>query len=192
MQDESLRSALRDRTRGLHDRLDATLTGVGGRVVDAADYVRVLRVLHALHTIADAPLARWARTSPLGREIDRSRLPDRAPRYAADLAVLGHEAPQQQGPATDGVTDERGLALLYLVSGSAAGARVLLRGLPDTVPTAARSGLTDAAAPSSTQLWRQTCALLERSTIPELRDAVVAEACAVLELLLDRTELLAS
>ncbi len=191
MQDESLRSALRDRTRGLHDQLDAALTGTGGRVADVAGYVRVLRVLHALHTFADAPLAQWGRTSPLAGEIDASRLPDRAPRYAADLGVLGHEAPQQ-GPATNDVRDGRGIALLYLVSGSAAGARVLLRGLPDGVPAAARSGLTDAAAASSTQLWRQACALLERPTTPELRDAVVDEACEVLELLLDRTELLTS
>lgn len=194
MAQASLRSVLRDRTRGKHAELDAALTGPGGQIADMTGYVRVLRSLHRLHCHADAALRTWTSTSPLASGLDPDLVPDRASAYAADLAVLGETVPTT--PRNDkAVDDARGLALLYLVAGSAAGARVLLRGLPDAVPTHARRGLTDAAGRSSTVLWREAVALLERPTGPELQESVVAEATAVLQLLLDGTgqpELMAS
>lgn len=190
MDQESLRSALRDRTRGLHTRLDTALAGSDGRVADVAGYVRVLDVLHTMHAHADGPLSRWARTSPLACGLDPTLVPDRAAAYAADLAVLGVEVGSVER-VTRPVGEPRGLALLYLVAGSAAGARVLLRGLPDAVPGAARRALSQAAGRSSTTFWRQTCALLARPVEPGLLDATVAEACDVLGLLIARQELVA-
>jgi heme oxygenase len=192
--ESGLRWALRQRTHQLHAQLDDSLAGPHGQVTDLPGYVRLLRTLHALHDAADGPLARWASTSPLAVPLRGTALPDRAPSYAADLAALGEQLPPRRGadePATPG--DPRGLALLYLLAGSAAGARVLLRGLPAAVPGDARRGLTDAAAPASSRLWRETCRLLGGDTVPErLHDATVAEARGVMAWLLDRTQPVAS
>lgn len=194
----SLRPALRVRASGLHDRLDAAMTGPDGRVHDLPTYVRVLRTLHTLHTYVDHPLAHWAATSPLAVGVPRELVPDRAAAYSADLRTLGVESPPSgqeppaHEPSTAPVTDARGLGLLYLVAGSSIGARVILRGLPASVPAEARTGLTDAAAPSSTRLWRATQSLLARPVEPELADAVGDEVCAVFELLLQQQELVAS
>lgn len=192
MHDGSLRTLLRDRTRELHHQLDTTLAGPDGRVGDVAGYVRVLTVLHALHRHADAALRHWAGTSPTADGLDAASLPDRAPAYAADLARLGRPPRTVRTAGAAPVSDGRGLALLYLVAGSAAGARVLLRGLPASVPAAARTGLTDAAAPRSTTLWRDTCSLLSRPTEPALQQAAVTEASAVMAMLLDGHEQVAS
>jgi heme oxygenase len=188
----TLRSALRQRTRRLHGRLDDVLGGPRGRVEDLPGYVRVVSSLHALHEAADRPLARWGRTSPLAASLPLSALPDRAPLYAADLAELDEPVVPPPPVDEDQVSDARGLALLYLLSGSAAGARVLLRGLPSTVPDAARRGLTDAAAPASTRLWRETCSLLAGDAIPgRLIEPTADEALAVMQWLVDRAELVA-
>lgn len=184
--EEGLRSALRHRTRHLHTRLDDSLAGPHGQVTDLSGYVRLLRTMHALHAVADRPLARWARTSALAAPLRVAALPDRAPSYAADLVALGEPAPAPADEGPSGPSDARGLALLYLLAGSAAGARLVLRGLPATVPDGARRGLTDAAAPASTRLWRETCALLEGGIVPDgLHEATVAEACEVMEWLLE-------
>ena len=177
----------------MHGRLDDLLSGPDGGVRDVPGYVRVLRTLHALHVHADRPLARWARTSPLAGSVTVSALPDRAPLYAADLALLGeHPAAPMPPDGMDPVDDARGLALLYLLTGSAAGARVLLRGLPPSVPSGARRGLTDAAAPSSTGLWRETCSLLSGDAVPaHLHEPAAAETLAVMEWLVGRAELVA-
>src|SRR5688500_1997928 len=172
MQQESLRSALKDRTRGLHARLDAALTGPDGRVGDRSGYVRVLSVLHTLHARADVPLARWARTSPLAAGLDPAVVPDRAHAYEADLATLGVAAPPVA--PVERLTDAGGLALLYAVAGSSVGARVVLRGLPDAVPLEARRGLTDAAGRGATTLWRQAQEVLSRPLDGALHVAVVA------------------
>jgi hypothetical protein len=177
----------------MHGRLDDMLGGPHGQVEDLPGYVRVIRSLHSLHELADRPLARWARTSPLASPLTVSALPDRAPLYAADLAELdepvGTAAPDDEGR----VPDARGLALLYLLSGSAAGARVLLRGLPPAVPARARQGLTDAAAPASTRLWRETCSLLAGADVPgSLHESTADEALGVMEWLVGRAELVAS
>lgn len=184
--EDGLRFALRQRTRHLHARLDDSLAGPHGQVTDLSAYVRLLRTMNALHAFADRPLARWARTSPLAGPLRSTAMPDRAPSYAADLAALGEPVTGPARGSDPAPTDAQGLALLYLLSGSAAGARLVLRGLPATVPHGARRGLTDAAAPASTRLWRQTCALLEGGTVPDrLHEATVAETCAVMEWLLD-------
>lgn len=188
MEKESLRAALRDRTRGLHDQLDTALTGPGGRVPDLPAYVRVLRSLHALHAHADGPLRSWAQRSSLASPLDPELLPDRSAAYAADLTALGETLTGAPAAPGDSVDDGRGLALLYLVAGSAAGARVLLRGLPDVVPAEARRGLTEAAGPASTRLWRATVSLLGRPPASTLGSAVVAEARAVLQRLIDESD----
>jgi heme oxygenase len=188
----TLRSALRQRTRQLHGRLDAMLGGPHGRVEDLPGYVRVVGSLRALHELADRPLTRWASSSTLAASLPMSTLPDRASLYAADLAELGEPVVPPASGDEDQVSDARGLALLYLLSGSAAGARVLLRGLPSSVPDAARRGLMDAAAPASTRLWRETCALLAGDVVPErLHEPAADEAHAVMQWLVDRAELVA-
>ena len=192
MEQGTLRFALRHRTRQLHGRPDEMLGSPHGQVSGVPGYLCVVRTLHALHALADRPLARWAGSSPLASSLTASGLPDRAPLYAADLAALDHPVTPPATGGADQVSDARGLALLYLLSGSAAGARVLLRGLPSTVPAGARRGLTDAAAPSSTRLWRETVSLLSGDTVPlPLHEPTAVETLAVMEWLVDRTELVA-
>lgn len=192
MDEVSLRSTLKDRTRGPHARLDAAMSGPDGRVGDLPTYLRVVRTLHTMHTYVDRPLAHWVATSPLADGIPEELVPDRAAAYAADLRSLGVESSPAQAPPASWIPDARGLALLYLVAGSSIGARVILGGLPAAVPADARRGLTEAAAPSSTQLWRATQALLSQPVGPKLADAVTDEVCQVFELLLDQQELVAS
>ena len=196
MGQESLRATLRAGTREQHSRLDTALAGPDGQVADTAAYVRIVRVMHALHSYADAPLARWATASPLAGHLPAALVPDRVAAYTADLRALGADdvpaAPPHGAQVPDSVDDARGLALLYVLAGSAVGARVLLRALPDTVPLEARAGLTDAASPASTQLWRSAQAVLSQPIDRDLVDGAVAEASRVFGLLLDRTELVAS
>lgn len=157
------RDVLRGRTREAHEALDRALTGPTGALGTAADYARVLRTLHALHAAGEGRLRRWADASRLvaGR-LDDVTLPDRAALYAGDLLALGEAPAVVPGAEEPGrpVDDAEGLALLYLMTGSAAGARILLRGLPDGVPRTARRGLSDAAGPESARLWTAVRTLL--------------------------------
>lgn len=190
--EQSLRSALRDRTRPLHARLDTALTGPAGQLPDVPGYVRVVATLHTLHRHADGPLRAWVHTSTVARGLDPALVPDRAAAYADDLRALGVQPDLRESPQGAAVGDAGGLARLYLLAGSAAGARVLLRALPTSVPEGARRGLTSAAGTASTRLWQETCSLLSQPFDEELQKAAVDEACAVLEMLLGRQELMAS
>ncbi len=154
---------LRERTTTAHAGLDAGLAGADRRVGDVAAYLRLLGVLASLHSATEAPLRVWVAATPWVREaLGEAALPERARLYAGDLARLGAATPAAPPPSVDGETydDARGLATLYLLAGSAKGARVLLRGLPDDLAPEARTGLRDAASRDSARLWGAVVAML--------------------------------
>jgi heme oxygenase len=188
------RDALRGRTREAHDALDRALTGPSGRLTGTQDYVRVLRTLHALHAWSEHRLRQWAAVSALAAGLpDDVVLPDRASLYAGDLRALGAEAAapdaaRGQGRRSDAVDEAEGLALLYLLGGSSAGARVLLRGLPADVPRAARRGLTDASGPESSRLWRAVLHLLAGPAQEPLATRAAEEADTLFAWLRERAE----
>ena len=78
--------------------------------------------------------------------------------------------------------------MLYLLGGSSAGARVLLRGLPDDVPRAARRGLTDASGPESSRLWQAVLRLLTTPAREPLATRAADEADALFGWLRERAE----
>ena len=144
---------LRERTSASHAGLDSGLTGDERRVADEPSYLRVLHVLAGLHADVEPALHAWVGATPWVREaLGGAPLPARAALFADDLASLGAPAPATQR-RPEVYDDARGLATLYLLAGSAKGARVLLKGLPDDVAPAARRGLTDAASRDSARLW---------------------------------------
>ena len=150
---------LRERTSVPHAGLDDSLTGDDRRVSDEASYLRLLHVLASLHVAVEDSLDAWVSSTPWVREaLGEAVLPARAALYADDLRSLGATPPGS--PAVEAYDDSRGLATLYLLAGSAKGARVLLRGLPDHVAPAARSGLTDAASRESARLWGAVVSVL--------------------------------
>ncbi len=150
---------LRERTSASHAGLDDSLTGDDRRVSDEASYVRLLHVLASLHAGVEGSLDAWVGQTPWVREALRGAvLPARADLFADDLRRLGASPPVR--PAAETYDDSRGLATLYLLAGSAKGARVLLRGLPEHVAPGARRGLTDAASRESARLWGAVVAVL--------------------------------
>jgi heme oxygenase len=163
---------LRRHTSRAHDSLDASLAD-DGRIADVAAYTRLLRVLADLHARAEDPLHSWLAATPWARDsLAEAPLSRRAGLFAADLSRLGAEArPVTPDPPYD---DARGLAALYLLSGSTNGARVLLRRLPSDVAPRARCGLTDAASSGSAHTWRAVRAMfgepLERAHPGRHRD----------------------
>ena len=190
----SWRDALRGRTRDAHEALDRALTGPSGRLSGTGDYVRVVSTLHALHAWSEHRLRRWAAASSLAAGLpDDLVLPDRASLYAGDLLALGAEVAdpdpgRDRGRRSVEVDDAEGLALLYLLGGSSAGARVLLRGLPDDVPRAARRGLTDASGPESSRLWQAVLRLLATPAREPLATRAADEADALFGWLRERAE----
>ena len=142
---------LRRHTGRAHDSLDASLADDG--IEDLAAYTRLLTVLADLHGRAEDPLHSWLAVTPWARDsLAEAPLSRRAELFAADLSLVGGEAPPViPDPPYD---DARGLAALYLLTGSTNGARVLLRSLPSDVAPQARSGLTDAASSGSAHTWR--------------------------------------
>ena len=148
---------LRRHTGRAHDSLDASLADEG-RIVDLAAYTRLLTVLADLHARAEDPLHSWLAATPWARDsLAEAPLSRRAGLFVDDLSRLGAEAPPvAPDPPYD---DARGLAALYLLSGSTNGARVLLRRLPSDVAPQARSGLTDAASSGSARTWRAVMAM---------------------------------
>jgi len=185
------RDVLRRRTREAHDALDRALTGPTGRVASSEDYLRVLHTLHALHAGSEERLRRWVDGSPLAAGIAGDvELPDRAALYAGDLLALGEPVPHEPDPTGSDhpVDDAEGIALLYLLSGSSAGARVLLHGLPEDVPRAARRGLTDAAGPGSARLWQAVRGLLAAPAEEPLASRAADEADALFGRLLAHVE----
>ena len=182
-----LRDVLRAGTREAHTALDRALTGGSRGVGSLDDYVRVLRTLHSLHRWSDDRLTSWAVGSELGRRLSGGTLPPgRSALYGLDLEALGAEPAdllRPPRPREAPVGDEEGVALLYLLGGSTAGARLLLRGLPAEVPAAARTGLTVASGPEAARWWRGVRGVLAQPVPGELARGAAREASALLDAL---------
>ena len=178
---------LRERTSASHAGLDVSLSGDERRVTDEAGYLRLLRVLATLHAEVEPPLHAWVAGTPwVGEALGGARLPARAALFADDLVSLGAQAPTRRTPGAEVYDDARGLATLYLLAGSAKGARVVLKGLPDHVAPGARSGLSDAASRDSAVLWGAVVGALGEplarahpTTHLELAEAAAEQAAAV-------------
>ena len=170
---------LRDRTRTAHEQLDAALTGPSGRISDTTGYVRLLTGLSSLHARTDEPLRAWTAGSDWARaHLDPADLPRRTALYASDRAALG-AADRTAEPGSPSCDDGQALGFLYVVAGSTAGARLVLRGLPDDLAPHARAGLSDAAAPAGARLWRD-CRTALTAPLPEELVARAADEAALL------------
>ena len=174
--------ALRDRTRTAHEQLDAVLTGPGGRIADTAGYVRLLTGLSSLHARTDEPLHAWTASSGWARaHLDPADLPRRSALYASDLAALG-AVDRTAAPQSTACDDGQALGFLYVVAGSTAGARLVLRGLPDDLAPHARAGLCDAAAPAGARLWRDCRTVLTVPLPEQLVERAADEAARLFRL----------
>ncbi len=173
---------LRDRTRTAHERLDAALTGPCGRISDTTGYVRLLAGLSSLHARTDEPLQAWTAGSGwAAAHLDPADLPQRTALYASDLATLG-AVDRTAAPQSTVCDDGQALGFLYVVAGSTAGARLVLRGLPADLAPHARAGLSDAAAPAGARLWRDCRHVLSVPLPEELVDRAADEAARLFQL----------
>lgn len=152
-----------------------------------SDYVRIVQLLHALHTSADPLLVAWAKNSNTNAHL---QIPLREPHFASDLQALGaaflprlslNNLPRT---AAGQLTEPAGIGLLYVVAGSSLGARVLLRHLPHSVPPQARAGLEHAASPPSVQLWTAVLTLLALPAPPEQTNSAAAACSLIFDALL--------
>lgn len=165
-----LRHWLKEGTRTLHDRLDASVPE-GEYLADDADYARFLQAQHA----ARAAIEAWAaRQMP-----DRLRPPPTASLIASDLRDLGATCPLPHSFAPPSGSDPLGVA--WAIGGSAMGNKTLLLRRRRAGAVRAERFLSD---PAGAAYFRS---LLPRLAIPlgeaEARPAVQA-AAAVFELFL--------
>lgn len=175
-------TALRERTRTAHEELDAALTGPAGRIASTTDYVRLLTALSSLHARTDEPLLAWtARSAWVRAHLDPADLPRRSGLYASDLEKLG-AVDRTTAPQPTDCDDGQALGFLYVVAGSTAGARLVLRGLPDDLAPHARAGLSDAAAPAGARLWRDCRSTLTVPLPEELVERAADEAARLFRL----------
>jgi heme oxygenase len=185
-QDASLRERLRRETRDLHDRLEAAVDAerqLGAR----ADYARYLRRLWRLHRSAEDDLCRRDFTA-FGFSYATRR---RSPLLEADLAALG--CPLTARGQRDLVTLPRlanpaaALGSVYVIEGSALGARVLLGQITAALGLNGGHGAAFfAGRPSEDrQMWRSVVAALNGidPSSPEA-DAAIAGARAMFTLFL--------
>ena len=159
----SLRHALKQRTRILHDELDGSL---GHAALDPRSYVAFLSVQYA----ARAPIERWA-----AREMAEGlRPPQTAALIAADLADLGTPLPAEADFAFPAGADPVGLA--WALGGSSMGNRAMLGQRRKAGFVAAERFLSD---PSTAAYFRELLPRIASPASAGTTDAAVAAAEAV-------------
>jgi len=153
MNEAGNRFALRDFTRGDHERLDALV----GHFGDGRTYARYLEGMAAFR-------------APVERALSEIDLPDSfgtwrpgliADELAQDLGDLGRHAAPDDGEFRLPADREGLLGVLYVLEGSALGARVLVRRAAALGFTAQHGARHLAAQTSRPQAWPQFVALLD-------------------------------
>ncbi|GJG88823.1 heme oxygenase [Gemmatimonadetes bacterium T265] len=143
----SLRAALRDGTRDLHDRTEAAFV-LGAPGVTRAEYVAVLGRLLGLYASAEAALAPWASAlAGYGLELAPRR---KTPLLRRDFRALGGApiggAPVGRGPGAGGPvvgipTVAHAFGTLYVLEGSTLGGQLLRRRLAPALGLTPEAGL---------------------------------------------------
>ncbi len=160
----TLRAALKERTRDLHDRLDRTVGGFATE--ETGPYGAFLAVQYA----ARASIERWA----LAELREDVRPPELAALIATDLAELSVPCPAMQTFVLPAGADWRGVA--WALGGSALGNKALLA-------ARRRAGLTGAARflsdPRTAVYFRRMLPMFEEPATPAIEEGAVAAAAAV-------------
>lgn len=163
----SPRHALRERTAGTHAALDLRI----GPLDTLDRYARYLRGMHAFRApleeaLAGTALPGWfAGWRPLAL----------GPALTADLADLGLGAGVPAAAAPPGVEESSTLlGVLYVLEGSALGARLLIRQARALGLSAQHGARHLALQTADTRSWRAFLALLERHPAIDLERAVGA------------------
>ncbi len=153
---------LRHGTAATHARIETipALARLLAPDLGTADYVAVLRAMHAFLAGTEPAVARALTARP-----DAAALLDGArPRaLAEDLAWFGAAAPPPIDPPALPDT-EAALGALYVIEGSGLGARVIARHLADRLGVAPGAGASfygGQTAEAARQRWRRLCALLD-------------------------------
>lgn len=163
-QSVTLRQVLKERTRVLHDQLDAAI-GQSALASDAG-YAGFLQTQYA----ARAPIERWARAS-----LDPRLLPPAtAALIAEDLQSLGNSLPDEESFAFPRRADPRGLA--WALGGSALGNKAMLTQRRRGGRTGSDLFLSDTA---TADFFRHLLPMLHITVADEEADAAVAGAEAV-------------
>lgn len=175
----TLRERLRHSTRAAHDALERAVR-IGDRIATRAGYVGHLEQLFVLHSAAERGLDRFDFT-PLGFTY---RWPNRSALLAADLLALGvpavrlrtlnfPDAPQLGGMAG-------ALGSLYVLEGSAKGARAILPSISASLGLDAVSGASffSGFGAETKRVW-QSCVAAINAIDPDSADGDRAVAGAL-------------
>jgi heme oxygenase len=186
----TLLALLRDGTRAAHDRVAAApaLACLMSPALDDASYVFALQTLQALHAGVAAQLASLRPGVPILDAPADGALT----LLAQDLAWFG--AAMRPRLALDGAIPDRlaGLGALYVVEGSALGARVIGRAVSqslDVAPGRGGSFFCAATAAAARSRWLALTAILSASSASLDADSharVVAGARTVFDALAER------
>lgn len=150
----TLRQTLRTATRSAHARVDGVLAG---GIADLPDYARYLRGMHAFVASAESALRDGA--APDAWDVPAWLDWLRADLDALGLAPLAPEAMRIDGPA-------QSLGVLYVLEGSALGARVLLRDAQSLGLPAVRF-LRSHADGESGERWPRFLIFLQQAASPD-------------------------
>jgi heme oxygenase len=172
MSNKTLRLHLRAQTQQCHVELDSAI----GAIETPAAYGRYVRAIHAFRTAAEELLS-----TPLPPAFEDWRPTILAPLLQADLIDIEESSP---APSSLDMPDDMSshIGLLYVLEGSALGARVVLKCATDLGFTDTYGARHLARQASSLANWREFLALLEQ--MPEIDwqlaadGAIATFACA--------------
>jgi heme oxygenase len=164
-----LLTALRAGTVAAHRRIEALapMTNLLAPSLTAGAYIASLRAMHAFHTVTLGQLAPFVAADPTLRGPDLGRLAA----LAEDLAWFG-VTPRTPNPAKLRLGGRAAaLGTLYVVEGSALGARVIGRAVALSLsvrPGRGGSFYCGLAADAARQRWQDFCSMLARegATMP--------------------------
>jgi heme oxygenase len=148
------RFILRDMTRGDHERLDALV----GQFTDAPAYARYVNGMAIFRGGIEQGLA----SIDYPPHFDDWRPGLIASELMQDLRDLGHQTPDDVAPFDLPADDEGLLGVLYVLEGSALGARLLSRRAAELGFSAERGARHLAAQTSRPEAWNDFVILLER------------------------------
>jgi heme oxygenase len=158
---------LRSETRSSHERLEARV-GVERESFRGTEYRDLLAALHGFFAPLERRIAVLAPDLPLAT---------RAPLMGADLTALGASTPRECADVTRIESRAAALGVLYVLEGSALGARTVRTVLAPRIPEVLSRGsqwLDDGTERTGAR-WRQLVAVLEEQS-RGCEDEVVAAA----------------
>jgi heme oxygenase len=164
-----VRSALRDATGAVHERLHHAppFAAIADQQLDVAGYTKLLARIAAFHLTVSKDL-----------ELDDTR-----PRLLArDLEVLGSPSPERLHWRSPESASAR-LGLAYVVEGSALGGKVIYRQLDYLFGNSARGRRFFRGSPSDGPRWQTLCRRLEQEgQTPRGLDEMIGGATAAFAL----------